>query len=304
MLFVSGLIAFLSTFPIFAYSNIFRQTQSRLQTTGGVLLTRVAAIRPVTSAEDKLRQVFDEGGLDARLLYARFGPDVLTNCPFAKTGSLDAGRDYLLYAAPSILAPHMLHLFALAVATSRFLAGAEGSRWRTVATIAGGMLAVAELWLIANYDDRPNARSTRLGEIDFIYWKMQVWRGLAIAAMDGVLGWVIWLQATGRALLRSPPTSERILGHARLLEHVLGKVRGLGIIRNGTVRDGGLRRQVDSYWVKESEVMKDVFEEPEVLQVQNNALRRLDVTRVGHEAEAYLDNILGGVQVIRDPAIT
>lgn len=293
MLFISALIAFASTLPIFIAANVFRETQSRLQTPSGVLLTRLAAIRPINPFDEKLRQVFDVGGLDARLLYAKFGPNVVATCPIATAGDLDASRNFLLYATPTLLAPHILHLFALGIATSRALSGSEGSRWRTMATIAGMVLGAAEFWFIANYDDRYNARSTRLGEIDFIYWKMQVWRGLAIAAMDGLLGWIIWLQATGRAFLAPQPTSERLLDHGKVLEAVLAKSRGLGIVRNGVVRDGGMRRYVDAYWVKEGEVMKDVFEQPEVMQAQNNALKRIDVARVGHEADAYLNTILG-----------
>lgn len=293
-------MAFLSTFPSFAPPNIFRQTQSRLQTTGGVLLTRLAAIRSTTAADEKLRRILDDSGLDARLLYARFGPNVLLNCPFASPGDIDAARTYLFYAAPSILGPHLIHLAALGVATSRILSGPEGSRWRTIATITGLVLAVAEFWLIANYDDRPNARSTRLNEIDFVHWKMQVWRGLAIAAVDGLLGWMIWLQATGRAFLTPAPAAERLLDHAKMLEMVVGKTRGLGIVRNGTVRDAGLRKNVDDYWVKEGEVMKSVYEEPDVVEAQRNALKRTDPTRVGREADAYLETILGGVQVSRD----
>jgi hypothetical protein len=303
LLFISGLIAFFSTLPIFIPTNIFRQTQSRLQTPGGVLLTRLAAIRPTTAFDEKLRQVFDDGGLEAKLLYARFGPKVLATCPFAQPGDIDASRTYLLYAAPTILAPHLLHLFTLGVATSRALSGVEGSRWRTVATIAGLVLGVAEFWFIANYDDRPNARSTRLSEVDFIYWKMQVWRGLAIAAVDGVLGLVVWSQATGRAFLAPTPMSERLLDHAKAVEAILGKARGLGIVRNGVVRDAGLRRRVEDYWVKEGEVMKDVFEEPEVLEAQRRALKRIDVGKVGHEADAYLDTILGGARVVRETPV-
>lgn len=261
-------------------------------------MTRLGALRPITPADEKLRQFFDDGGLDARLLYARFGPSVLTSNPFATPNDNDARRTYLFYAAPTILAPHVLHLFALGIATSKILSGTEGARWRTLSTIAGIVLAVAEFWLVANYDDRANARSVRVNDIDFLYWKMHVWRGLAIATVDGVLGWVIWLQATGRAFITPPSSSERLLDHAKALEMVLGKCRGLGIIRNGTVRDADLRKKVDAYWVKEGEVMKDVFEEPEVLEAQRNALRRVDIVRVGREAENYLDSILGGVQVV------
>ncbi|KAK3710073.1 hypothetical protein LTR37_010504 [Vermiconidia calcicola] len=306
VLFISGLIAFLSTLPVFAPANIFRQTESRLQTSGGVLMTRLRALRPTNEFDEKLRSVFDAGGLDARLLYARFGPNILANCPFAKPGDADAARTYLLYATPTLLAPHLLHLLALGVATSRVCSGVEGSRWRTVAAIAGMVLGIVEFYFIANYDDRYNARSTRLSEIDFVFWKMQVWRGLAIAAMDGLLGWVIWLQATGRAFLTPAPTSERLLDCARTLEMVLGKARGLGMVRNGAMRDPEQRRKVDAYWAKEGEVMRDVFEEPEVLEAQRNALKRLDVTRVGREAEGYIDSVLlGSFQAARSspPAV-
>ncbi|KAK4901759.1 hypothetical protein LTR27_001531 [Elasticomyces elasticus] len=301
VLFVSGILAFLSTLPLFSPANIFRLTQSRLQTPAGVLLTRLAALRPLTVSDEKLRQVLDDGGLDARLLYAHLGPSVLTSCPFAKPGDIDAKQMYFLYALPSVLTPHLLHLFALGIATSGFLSGREGSQWRTVACIAGIVLGATELWLVIKYDDKHNMRSTRVGDVDFVYWKLQVWRGLAIAAVDGVLGWVIWLQATGRAFLTAPPTTERILDHARILEGVLGKIRGVGVLRNGTVRDVTLRRRVDEYWSKETEVMKDVEEQTEVLEAQRSALRRFDMTRVGREAEGYIDSVLGGVQAPRPP---
>lgn len=266
-------------------------------------MTRLAALRPLTASDERLRQVLDAGGLDTRLLYAHYGPDVSMNCPFATAGSLDAGQTYLFYSLPAVLVPHLLHLFALGIATSGLLSGKEGARWRTMATIAGMVLSVAEIWFVATYDDRYNARSTRLSEIDFVYWKLQVWRGLAIATVDGILGWVIWLQATGRAFLSPPPASERIADHGRILEGLLSKARGLGVLRNGTVRDASMRGKVSDYWVKEGEVMKDVFDQPEVLAAQRNALSRMDVDRIGREAEAYIETIMSGVQVVRSPTV-
>jgi hypothetical protein len=221
----------------------------------------------------------------------------LVDCPFAKPNDIDASRTYLLYATPSLLAPHLLHLIALGIATSQILSGAEGARWRTVATIAGFVLGVAEYYYIATYDSTPNARSTRVNEIDFIYWKMHVYRGLAIAAMDGVLGWVIWLQATGRAFLTPVSSSERLGKTAQALENTLGKARGLGIMRNSIVRDAETRKQVQDYWVKEGEVMNHVFEQPEVIEAQRNALRRLDINRIRREADGYVDGIFGNMQV-------
>ncbi len=164
-----------------------------------------------------------------------------------------------------------------------------------MATIAGLVLGAAEYYFIATYDSTSNARSTRINEIDFIYWKMQVYRGLAIAAVDAALGWVIWLQATGRAFLSPPSAAERVAGVGQGVEVLLNKLRSLGMIRNAVVRDAASRRQVDAYWVKEGEVMKDVFEEQEVLDAQRSALRRIDVAKVSREAENYLDGIFGGL---------
>ncbi|KAK4610151.1 hypothetical protein CLAFUW4_13731 [Fulvia fulva] len=293
ILFISGTLAFLSTLPAFAPENIFRLTQSRLHTNGGVLLTRLATVRSVTAPDEKLRAIFDAGGLEARLLYARYGPQVLLDCTLAKAGDIGAERAFLIYALPSLLTPHLLHLFALGIATSGLLSGKEGARWRTMAIITGLILAVVEIYIISNYNDRANARSVRVNDIDFLHWKMAVYRGLAIAGSDGVLGWVIWLQATGRAFITPPTPGEKILETGAALEKVFAKTRGIGVVRNAALRDGGMRKRVDEYWFKESEVMKDVLEDAEVLEAQRNALRMLDTVRAGRDAEAFIDAVLG-----------
>ncbi|KAI5359998.1 hypothetical protein Slin15195_G118600 [Septoria linicola] len=293
ILFVSGLVAFLTTLPLFSPENVFRVTKSRLHTSGGVLLTRLQAVRSLTPADEKLREIFDAGGLEVRLLYARYGPEVLLNNTLGKAGEISMGRNFLIYAVPSLVAPHLLHLIALGVATSGLLSGKEGARWRTIAIIAGLLLGVVEVYWVANYDDTSNLQSVKFNDIDFVYWKMQVYRGFAIAATDGLLGWVIWLQATGRAFLAVAPASERILDHAQRLESILLRARGVGVVRNGSVRDASLRRKVEDYWTKESEIMKDVMEQPEVLEAQRNALRRIDSVGTGREAEQFIDHVLG-----------
>lgn len=294
ILFLSATIAFLSTLPVFHPENVFRLTQSRLSTPSGVLLTRLAALRQTSVQDQKLRAVFDQGGLKAQLLYVRYGPDVLLTCPFATSGDLDAGTMYFMYALPGILTAHLLHLFALGLATSSFLSGREGNQWRNMAAIAGIVLAIAEVFAVSNYNDTANMRSTKVNEIDFLYWKLLVYRGLAIAALDAALGWVIWLQATGRASLAPTPASERLLDHAKAMEQLLAKTRGLGVIRNALVRDADARGRTNGYWVKEGEVMRDVLEEPEVVEALRGACRRLDVVRVGREAEGFVEGVLGG----------
>lgn len=252
-------------------------------------------MRALNAQDEQLRTVFDQGGLEARLLYARYGPDVVLNCPLGKAGEISSETNFFIYAIPSLLAPHLLHLFALGIATSGLLSGGEGAKWRTIAIVAGLILAIGEVCWIAYFDDTPNLRSVRVNDINFIHWKMPVWRGLGIAATDGILGWVIWLQATGRAFLSQTPPGERILDHEKRLETILGKIQALGVIRNGTVRDSGSRKKFEDYWMKEGEVMKDAMEQPDVLSAQRNALARADVARIAREAETFVDGFLGAV---------
>lgn len=255
-------------------------------------MTRLAPLRPLTPQDERLRVVLNEGGLDARLLYAQYGPKVLTDCAFAKPGDSDASRTYLFYALPSLTGPHFAHLVVLGLVTSRLLGGRAGASWRTLATIAALALAAADVYFIAAYDPKANLRSTRATDIDFAFWKARVWRGIGIAALDAGLGWFIWLQATGRAFVAPLTAGERVTEHATAMEALLVKNRGLGVVRNGTVRDAATRGVVERYWVKEGEVMQNICEEPEVLAAQRSALRRLDTGAISRDAQAFVDSVM------------
>lgn len=261
-----------------------------------MILTRLRALRPLTAEDELLRKFLDAGGLEARLLYAKYGPKVVLGCPFGEVGE---AWGWLLYALPSLVGWHLVHLVLLGLATSEVVCGRDAAGWRTIAVIGGAGLAMVEVWAVAGYDDATNLRSARVGEIDFLYWKSLVWRGVGVAAFDAVLGWVIWLQGTGRGFVQRKNLGERVGDQVRLLESVLGKARGLGIIRNGIGRDREMRSVLERYWLKDEEVMRDVFEEPEVVSAQRRALAQADIGRIGSDAEKYVDGVLSGVQVIR-----
>jgi hypothetical protein len=261
-----------------------------------VILTRLRAVRPITAEDELLRKVFDAGGLEARLLYARHGPGVVLGCPFGEIGE---PWGWLLYAIPGLVGWHIVHLVFLGLATSEVICGRDAAGWRTIALLGGAGLAMVEVWAVARYDDATNLRSTRVSEVDFLYWKALVWRGVGMATFDALLGWVVWLQGTGRGFVQRKNLGERVGDQTRLLEGVLAKARGLGIIRNGVGRNREMRAVLERYWVKDEEVMRDVFEEPEVVQAQRRALASVDMGRIGADAEKYVDGVLGGVQVAR-----
>lgn len=270
-----------------------------------MLFTRLSALRPLTALDEHLKRAFeaaDEGrhGLDLRLLYLQFGPEVVARNPLTAPGTVDWDKGkYAYYALPQLLMPHLAHLVVLGLATSAGLAGAAAGRWRTFAAVAGLAVAVADLWLRLGYDAGGNAAAARVAEIESFWWKARVYRGLAVALLDAVLGWMVYLTATRRAFVQPPPASQRIEASARRLEKVLGQVRVLGTLRNAIFRDRGMRERVNGYWTQESQMMNSMCEDREVVDAMNAVLGRIDMGNVQRGVDAYVDGVFGGGGEVR-----
>lgn len=305
-LFLTALLSLLSTLPVFAPSpSIFHLTSSRLQTPDPVLFTRLAALGPLSPADESLRSVFETGGLEARLLYLRFGKDVLASSAHIVADAKDADTwiAYLIFALPALLKWHLLHITILGLVTSAALAGKDAARWRTLAVGVGVALAVADVASVATYDHSSNARAVRTSDLDVFFWKRRLVSRLAVAAVDGVVGWVIYLTATRRAFVRPTPPAEKVEAVTRRMEALVGRLRGLGAIRNVVARDRVLRGRVERYWVQEQEVMRAVCEDREVVGVLNQALDGLDMGRVEGDAEGYVEQVFGGMQTVQGVAL-
>lgn len=78
----------------------------------------------------------------------------------------------------------------------------------------------------------------------------------------------------------------------------MGKLRGLGAVRNVVFRDRNMRGKVERYWVNESEMMREIYEEREVVTALQDTLGQLDVARLGTEAEGYVQGVLGAVPIV------
>ena len=294
ILFVTALLAFVSTFPYFAPENIFITTSSRLQTSNDVLFTRLSLLRQDSplggflTEEDQLLKP-KLASLDSRLLYLTYGPDVLTNCPFCVS---DEPLSYLYYALPSLLLPHVLHAFALGFATSSAIGGKETNRWRTLAASFGIALAVVECWLFSSYDWKANARAVRPEQYVHFYWRMRIVRGVAIAAVDLLMAYLLYLASTNRFFVVPPSHNEKMEAAMRLLDAAKGKMNAVGIIRNVTVRDEALRRKGELYWKREGQIMGEVMDEREVVEGVRNALSgRVHISKVEEDARKYAEAI-------------
>ena len=284
ILFAVAILALVSTY--FQPSNIFALTNSRLQTNPDVIFNRLAALRPLTPTEESLKSKLISK--DSKLLYFTYGPSVVANCPFCISAE---PTDYLIYALPSILAPHIFNAAVLALVTSLLFTGKEAARWRTPATWLALALASFEVYFTATYDITGNGRSTRTVEIDFFHWRMRLYRGLAIAGLDALLGWIMWLSATGRFFVRSPSMVERLETMTRAAEATNLQLQAAGHVRNAILRDEGLAEVGRGYWGDEN----GIYEEREVVDAMKVALGKVDLQQLGMAAEQRTNAVLNSV---------
>ncbi|KAB5582703.1 hypothetical protein GE09DRAFT_1211338 [Coniochaeta sp. 2T2.1] len=283
-----SLVFLLKTLPVLAPENIFRTTQSRLQTPSDVLFNRLSVLRPLSAQDTTLRSRFVN--LESRLLYLQFGPDALSTCPFCTS---DEPRSYFFYALPAILAPHLFNLAVLAFSTSATFSGREAASWRRAATLAAVTLAAADVYLVSTYPYQTNARALTLDKIDFFFWTARARRYVCLALLDFGLGCLLYLSSTNRAFVVPPTPAERVETAIRILAGAKSKLSAVGIVKNTALRDEELRGRTQAYWAHEGVVMRDVMEEREVVEGVNDALaNRIDIRGIERDAETYAANVL------------
>ena len=303
LLFISGVVSLVATLPQFAPENIFRLTESRLQTPPDVLFNRLRLIRPLTSDDEILRSRFQS--VENRLAYLAFGPDTVINCIWCTTNTGAADISYFLtYTLPKVLAPHLLNMVVLGLVTSGYIVGPEGSRFRIHAIIAGLALVVSETWYLAAYDITANKRAPRLQDIDFLHWKLRVYRYLSFAALHGLLGLLLWATSTNRWFATPPSLALRLEAAARAAEDSVHKIRALGLMTNSVNRDAALRGVKEEYWQTEGQVMADVIQEDEVVGEINRVLGIMDLKQLEGQAGSAADAILKGIDNLGVPNVS
>jgi hypothetical protein len=301
ILYAGVFVSLILTLPYFSPPNIFKETGSRLGLPTNLLQSRISGLRQgnLTPLDElffeKMSQEPQKANApkDLALLYAAYGPNVVLQCPFCSPAQ---PQSYLYYALPALMAPHLFHIFVLGVITSSFFSGSEGARWRTYATIAGVALAAGELYMTYTYNWEANGQKRMLQDVDFFYWNTRMWRQLAFAAVDGLMGWLLWLTSTNRWLVKPPTISEQLADVTNTLAGSYGQINLLGNVRNAIVRDNELRTTHGEYWLSESREMQDIEREREVVDAKNIALSRMDFEKTQRRAEIYVDQIFASLQ--------
>ncbi|KAI5784678.1 hypothetical protein EDC01DRAFT_750746 [Geopyxis carbonaria] len=284
LLFLSALLFLTSTLPYFAPENIFTATASRLQTPTDVLFTRLSTHRDPTAHDAALRQRLTSR--EGRLLYAAYGPGVVGGCEWCV---LDEPRTWLAYALPSLAWPHLAHLLVLGLATSRVF-GRFGALWRTPAALAGVLLLAGEIWAVAfrGADAAANRGARSAAEVVWTHWRVRVWRGAGVAAVDAAVAGAVWASATRR--WRYGWEGAEVEGMLEALRAVVeragGRMRAAGVLRQTVLGDERLRGRMVGFWEREEAVGREVGEVAEVREAREGAEGRVGVNRVRREAHA------------------
>lgn len=174
-------------------------------------------------------------------------------------------------------------------------AGKPGHGWRTPAAIGAVVVAVLDTYLVSAYSYQLNSRALKLVEIDFFYWNSRIYRYVALAGLDGILGLLLYLSGTNRAFVDPPAHAQRVEGVFRALTGVKGKISAVGVVKNTVLRDEGLRGRSNAYWSHEVRLTRETMEEEEVVKGINDALQnRLDIKALERDAEQYTKGIFEG----------
>jgi hypothetical protein len=289
-LFVFIVICLIQTIPNFSPPNIYKDTQSRLAIPTSVLFNRLSSIRNdnLTPLDLALKDRYFEASTDFGLIYAAYGPQVMAECIWCNTKE---PTYYLYYAIPSILAPHLLHVLIILCLTSTFFTGSEGSRWRFYGVMATASLALVEVVLVARNDWRLNTTKRLLADVDFFYWRMRTYRLLAFALLDSLLGWAVWLTSTNRWLVKPPGVSQQVEFLANTLKVPAIKMSLLSRMQAAVVSDEQLLTTGMRYWTQEPRNVAELEQEREVVDAKRLALSRINIDKIRHEANLWVDQV-------------
>lgn len=290
LLATAALLLAASTLPILAPENVFAVTRSNPTSSNNLILSRLSSLRPLTQRDNTLHDKFESRA--SKLLYYKYGPDALIDCPFCNSND---PTTYLLYAAPAVAAVHLSNALLLGAATSASMTGKPGAQWRALATYAAVAVAALDLYLLATWDHQAgNEKARILGEVTFYFWRARALRHLGLAVLDVLVAGALWLSGTRRAFPVAQTVSERVDAVIMGLAKTRNQLHAAGVIKNTTARDGELRTAEARYWAHEAIIMSEAMESEEVVGSMRDAVenKRVDLDNIGQVAETYARDVL------------
>ncbi|KAF2964023.1 hypothetical protein GQX73_g9544 [Xylaria multiplex] len=200
---------------------------------------------------------------------------------------------YFYYALPSLLAPHLVNLVVVSLATSATVSGKEAARWRRIASMAMAVVAGIDVWSVSTYNHGANARATRPSDLDMYFWTSRALRPVALGVLNLAIAALIYVSSTNRLFVSPVDPATRVAAVTRQLLATKSKMSAVGIIKNTSLRDEDLRTRTAAYWTHEGRLMREVMEDREVVEGINDALaNRIQIQAITQDAENYALNML------------
>ncbi|KAI5845421.1 hypothetical protein BZA05DRAFT_476585 [Tricharina praecox] len=288
ILFLSSILFLALSTPYFAPENVYLATKTDLSTHASDVFTALSTYRNLTSVDTTLRTLLSAA--EGRLIYAWVGPTPLLHCSWC---SFSAPQSFLIYAAPRILLPHLLHAAFIGVLTNgRF--GRFGPYWRFYASVPMLALPAYELWRLQKYQDNIAVWGWQTNWTTvWHYWSMRTVRLVGFAAIDALLGLVLWLSATRRWMLgwEGVIAEERVDEALKKIQNAATLMQVGGLLKQTVMRDPELRGKSVEWWIKEDSGGKELMRDEEVMEVRKERLpNRVNLDSLREEAEGASRN--------------
>ena len=206
---VLSAIGLLAITVLYTDENIIVSTGSRMVTSGSVIETRLAAMRPLTFVDQSLLSLFRSQS--ARMLYTLFGPKPLVECIWCERGEdNEVDRTLLLwYSLPAIAMPYLCQLAIVGLST---VASTTPQALRFYASLCTVLAGLFEFYTLATFDLTRNAATVDPRQVHWVHWTMRRHRNIAFAIVQLAMAAVIYLTASDLVNFKPAPPSQRVAG--------------------------------------------------------------------------------------------
>lgn len=265
--------------------NIILETGSRMQTSGEVLGTRLKKLRGRDYLGEQEELMISRFATDTgRALYTVYGTNAFMNCEWCEIG--DGGVSLLIYSLPNILAPYLINMVGMLLATGGIDRNAR--QWRLSGVVVSCLMMFLDVYtvFIFPYDVNRRAKVPRL--IQWFHWDRHNYRSMWLCGYNVALALLIYLSASGRFYHVDVSIHSEIKGISKQLDDSVRLLSYSAMSKDAITRNGVCRQHDNDFWaahwqeqdkfnekIEDDFRVKDAKENATKDRVSLNASRRL-----------------------------
>lgn len=293
--------------------NVFIATESRMQTSGDVIARRLQKLfgdqyeiapKSLTSGRgfiDYDLLVSRLTSSDGRALYALYGTEAYGGCQWCRT---DQPSTFFIYTLPSLILPHLLHFLPVLLVTSSEVgffsfATTSSKQWYFVASIAGLIFAVAEVYAMYQAPNMPSFMtsikdSLTPDNINWVFWSSVKLRAWGFAIYDLTLALLVYLSAAGIVFETHEITAVRTSKIIKDLDGAVGKLRSSILLHTNVISKSSEMREAFIKWGTTFELLeKALRKDPIISEARREAKNRISpgFRQLEDSTQAFVANV-------------